>query len=95
MCKRDAQFRKAFEDAAEDHAADREAGFRRHSDQPRQPVFRHARLADHVPRMHEDRGVEFLRRLPDHVEPAIIQVPALWSVTMLVRIYMRADLDPA
>ena len=63
-----AEFSEAVEHSAKRHAADREAGFRRHADQPRQPIFRHSLFSKHVPSMDKDRGVELLGRSPDDIE---------------------------
>src|SRR5882724_8764340 len=95
MGERDAKFRKPLEHAAENHRTNRERCFRRHADEPRQPVFRHPFFTHHVPWMNEDRSVELFRRFPDNIERRMIQVPAIGSVAMIVRIDMGSDLNSA
>ena len=53
----DPQVRQPLEHSAEDERADRERGFRRHPDEPGEPVARHPIPADHLPRVDEDGGV--------------------------------------
>ena len=74
MGKSHSQIREAFEDAAKDHRADRERGFGRHSNEPRQPVFRHPLFAEHVPGMNEDRRIKLLGRAPDGLKDCIVEV---------------------
>ena len=91
----DAQLRKALEDAAENHRANRERSFGRHADEPRQPVFRHALLAKHVPWMNEDRSVELLGRAPDRLQRCVIEIQRIDAAEMLVRVDVGADLRAA
>src|ERR1700758_3277733 len=56
MSKRNAEFWKSLEDAAENQRTNCQRGFSRHTHQPRQPIFRHSLLADHVPGMNKDRA---------------------------------------
>src|SRR4029077_18946891 len=64
-------------------------------EEPRQPIFRHPIRADHVPGMHKDRSVELFCRFPNNVERWMVEVATLGTVTMVIRIDVRADLDTA
>src|SRR6266446_3374665 len=68
MREGDAKFRKSLEHAAKNHRADRERRFGRHSDEPRQPVIRHALSAEHVPWVNEDRPAKLLGHTPDRLQ---------------------------
>ena len=68
VCKSDTELREPFENAAKDHRADSQRRLSRHADEPWQPIFWHALLAEHVPRMNEDRRAELLRCIPDGLE---------------------------
>jgi hypothetical protein len=89
------QFRITIENPAKHQATNREGRFGGHADQPGQPIFRHPPFADHVPGMNEDGRAQFFRRLPEHVEGRMVEVPAIRAVAMLVRVDVRADLDTA
>ncbi len=91
----DAQFRETLEDAAENHRANRERSFSRHPDEPRQPVFRHAFLADHVPGMNEDGSVELFRRAPDGLKRSIIEIQGVDPAGVRICVHVRADLRAA
>src|SRR5258708_6926349 len=93
--KRDAQCRKPLEDASKNHGTDRERRFCRHCDQPRQPVFRHALAAQHVPRMNKDRGIEFYSGAPDRLKRCVIEVQSIYSSEIRIRINVRPDLRAA
>src|SRR6266496_1363340 len=95
MRKGDSQIWKTLEDATEYHGANRERSFGRHSDEPRQPIFRHPIRAHHVPGMHKDRSVELFGRFPNNVERWMVEVATLGAVTIVIRIDVRADLDTA
>src|SRR5205809_4051971 len=90
-----AQFWKTLEHATKNHRTNRERTFRRHADEPGQPIFLHTLLAHHVPGVNEDCGVRILRDFPDDIERGVIEIPAIRSVTMFVRIDMCPDLDAA
>ncbi len=45
--------------------------------------------------MNEDRGAGFLRRAPDRVERAVVEIAAILLVAEFVRVDVRADLDAA
>ena len=92
MGERDPQLWKALEDAAKNHRANRECGFRRHSDQPWQPEIRHAFLPDHVPGVNKNRGSEFFGFAPDGLQRRIIEVDGIEPAEMLVRVHMAANL---
>ncbi len=58
--KRPAQTGQLVKHAAEDERANCVTRLGRHRDQPGQPVFAVDLPTDHVPRVHEDTGVELL-----------------------------------
>src|SRR5215472_3490811 len=74
MSERDTEFWESLEDAAENQGTNRKRRFGRHADQPRQPIFRHPLLADHVPGMNKDRRVQFFRGAPDRLKRRIIEI---------------------
>src|SRR5260370_8937749 len=94
MGEGDAKFRKSLEDAAKNHRADRERRFGRHSDEPRQPVIRHALSAEHVPGVNEDRPAKLLDHTPDRLQRRILQLQVLESPADRFRVPMRANLPP-
>src|SRR5215475_7358704 len=51
--KSNTKAREPFEDAAKNHGTDRERRLCRHTNQPRQPIFRHTLTAQHVPRVNK------------------------------------------
>ena len=63
----EAEARVAREDAAEREARDGHRRLRRHAHQPREPVVARRASAAHVPRVHEHRRVQRLRRLLERV----------------------------
>src|SRR5438128_12600139 len=67
MSKPNAEFWESLEDAAENQGTNRKRSFSRHTDQPRQPMFRHALLAEHVPGMNKDRGGQLFSGTPDRM----------------------------
>src|SRR6202022_4233425 len=91
----DAELREPIEHAAEDHRTDRQRCLGRHADEPRQPIIRHALLAEHVPRMNEDRRAELLRRAPNWLKRRIVQIYGVDATRVRVCIDMRTDLRPA
>ena len=72
--KRNTQLWKPFEDSAEDHRTNRKGSLSRHPDKPGQPIFRHPLLADHVPGMDKDGGVELLRCAPDRLKRGVVEI---------------------
>src|SRR3954464_1973578 len=54
MGEGDTEFGKPLKDPAENHGTDRERRFGWHANQPRQPIFRHPSLPQHIPGMHEE-----------------------------------------
>src|SRR6516165_9410916 len=95
MSERDTEFWKSFKDASENQGTNRKRRFSRHTDQPRQPIFRHALLADHVPGMNKDRRIQFFRGAPDRLERRIIEIQSVDAAGMRIRIDVRADLRAA
>src|SRR5262249_53113889 len=93
--ERDAQPGKPLEHASKNHGTDRERSFGRHGNQPRQPVFRHALAAQHIPRMNKDRGVEFFSGAPDRLKRSVIKVQSIYAPEMRVSINVRSDLHAA
>ena len=73
--KADPEPRQPLQHSAEDHRADRQRGFRRHADQPGQPVPRHPLGSQHVPRVHEHRGPQLLGGLEHRKQRRVIEVP--------------------
>ena len=88
----DTELRKPLEHTAEDHRADRERRLGWHTDEPGQPVFRHAFLSGHVPRMNEDGRAELLRGAPDRLQGRVVQVQSIDATEMRIGVDMRADL---
>ncbi len=70
-----AQFRQAFQHAAEGQAAGGARLLGRHADQPRHPVFRHAGHAHHVPRVHQHRGAEIGGGLEEREQFRRVEIP--------------------
>src|SRR5947209_8754856 len=95
MSKPDTEFWEPLEDAAENHGTNRKRRFSWHTNQPRQPIFRHALLADHVPGMNKDRCVQFLRGAPDRLKRRVIEIQWVYATEMRVWIHVRADLRAA
>src|SRR6476469_10471617 len=93
--KRDAQFRKPFEYASKNHGTNRERCFCRHSDQPRQPVLRHALAAQHVPRMNKDPRVELFGGAPDRLKRCVIEVQRIYAPKMRICVHVRSHLRAA
>src|SRR5215471_5367111 len=93
MRKRDAKFRKPLEHASENHRTDRERCFCRHGDQPRQPIFRHALAAQHVPWMNKDSSIEFFGSAPDRLKRGVIEVQSIYPSEIWIRINVRSDLS--
>ena len=91
----DAQFREPLEHAAENHRANRERRFGRHADQPRQPIFRHALFAEHVPRMNEDGGVQFFAALQTGWSEALSRFNVSMRPKCGFGVDVRADLRAA
>src|SRR5438045_3634675 len=77
VSKRNTEFWKSLEDAAENQGTNRKRRFSRHTHQPWQPIFRHALLAEHVPGMNKDRGVQFFRGAPDRLKRRIIEIQSV------------------
>src|SRR6266581_1381972 len=95
MSKSNAEFWESLEDAAENQGTNRKRRFSRHTDQPRQPIFRHALLAEHVPGMNKDRCVQFFSGAPDRLKRRIIKIQSVDATGMRIRIDVRADLRTA
>src|SRR5262245_24651541 len=95
MGKCDTQCRKSLEHAAKNHRTDPETRFRRHRNQPWQPVFRHTLAAQHVPRVNKDRGIEFFSSAPDRLKRRIIEVQSIYASEIRIRINVRSDLSAA
>ena len=95
MGEGDAKFRKSLEDAAKNHRADRERRFGWHSDEPRQPVIRHALSAEHVPGVNEDRPAKLLGHTPDRLQRRIVQIQSVDATGVRVRVHVRANLRAA
>src|SRR5205823_15002997 len=95
MSKSHAEFWESLEDAAENQGTNRKRSFSRHTDQPRQPIFRHALLAEHVPGMNKDRGVQIFRGAPDRLKRCIIEIQRVDAAGMRICIHVRADLRTA
>src|SRR5690348_4133360 len=74
VSERDTEFWEPLEDAAENQGTNRKRRFSRHTNQPRQPIFRHALLAEHVPRVNKDRRVQFFRGAPNRLKRGIIEI---------------------
>jgi len=73
--KADAQFRQAFEHAAEYQAAGGTRLLGGHADEPRQPVLGHAFAAHHVPRVHEDRRAQVGGSLEERKQLRRVEIP--------------------
>src|SRR6266568_1125881 len=95
MSKADAEFWEPLKDAAENQGTNRKRSFGRHTDQPRQPIFWHALLAEHVPGMNKDRCVQFFSGAPHRLKRRIIEIQSVDATGMRVRIDMRSDLRTA
>src|SRR6266567_5162261 len=95
MSKPDTEFWESLDDATENHGTNRNRRFSRHTDQPRQPIFRHAFLTEHVPGMNKDRCVQFFSGAPDRLKRRIIEIQSVDATGMRVRIDMRSDLRTA
>src|SRR6478736_881436 len=95
VCKRDAQFRKSLEHASKNHGTNRERRFCRHANQPRQPVFRHALAAQHVPWMNKERGIEFFGGAPDRLKRCVIEVQSIYASEVRISIHVRSNLCAA
>src|SRR6266571_6644149 len=95
MSKADAEFWEPLKDAAENQGTNRKRGFGRHTDQPRQPIFLHALLAEHVPGMNKDRGVQFFSGAPHRLKRRIIEIQSIDATGMRICIDMRSDLRAA
>src|SRR5207253_11470056 len=95
MSKADAQFWEPLKDAAENQGTNRKRGFGRHTDQPRQPIFWHALLAQHVPGMNKDRCVQFFSGAPHRLKRRIIEIQRVDPTRMRICIDMRSDLSAA
>ena len=80
-----AESRQPIQHAAQNQRADRKTRLGRHSHQPRQPVLLHAFLAEHFPRMNENRSVELRRCFQDRNHGRVVEVAA---------VDVGADLDP-
>src|SRR5205823_1345668 len=93
MREHNAKHWEALKDSAEHHRTNRERTFGRHANEPWQPIFRHSLLAHHVPGMNKNWSVQALGRFPEDVERRMIQISAIWAMTMIVWIDMRADLN--
>src|SRR5690242_19837289 len=91
VCERDAQFWEAPKHSTENHRADCQRSLSRHAHQPWQPIFRHSLLAHHVPRMDKDRAIQILCGFPENIERRMIKVPAIGTMTIFVRIDVRAN----
>src|SRR5947199_4333882 len=74
MRERDTQAVEALEHASKNHRTDCERGLCWHPNQPRQPVFRHSIPAQHVPGMHENRGIDFFGGAPNRLKRCVVQV---------------------
>src|SRR5207244_9049787 len=88
VCECDAELREPIEHAAEDHRTDRQRCLGRHTDEPRQPIIRHPLLAEHVPRMYEDRRAELLRRAPKWLKCRIVHIYVVTATRVRVGIDM-------
>src|SRR4051812_34668945 len=88
----DAKFGKSLEDAAKNHRTNRERFFGRHTDEPRQPVFRHALFSEHVPWMHKDGSAELLGCTPDWLQRRVVQIQYVDATSMRIGINVRTDL---
>src|SRR5207247_2333042 len=86
MSKADAEFWEPLKDAAENQGTNRKRGFGRHTDQPRQPIFWHALLAEHVPGMNKDRCVQFFSGAPHRLKRRILEIQSVDATGMRVRI---------
>src|SRR5438552_8993898 len=95
MSKPNTEFWESLEDAAENQRTNGKRRFSRHSDQPRQPIFRHALLAQHVPGMNKDRGVQFFSGAPHRLKKRIIEIQRVDAAGMRICIDMRSDLRAA
>ena len=92
MSESNTEVRESFKDTAENHGTDRKRCFSRHTDQPRQPIFPHALLAQHVPGMNKDRGVQFLSGAPHRLQRRVVEIQNIDATRMGIRIHMCADL---
>src|SRR5438477_6498898 len=95
VCESDAQFRESLEDAAENHRTNGERSLSWHSDEPRQPIFWHAFLAEHVPGMNEDGSVELFRRAPNRLKRRIIEIQSIDASGVRICVHVRTDLCAA
>src|SRR6266481_3650600 len=65
MRKSNTKARESFEHAAKNHRTNRERRLCRHTNQPRQPVFRHTITTQHIPRMNKNCGIDFFSSAPN------------------------------
>ena len=71
----DAQcLRQPVKGAAQNHGHDAQLRFGGHAHRPRHHVIRHARLAQHVPRMHQNRHAFVRAVMQERHQPGIIQI---------------------
>ena len=75
MGESDSELWQALKYAAKNHGADGQRAFRRHTDQPWQPIFGHFFFAHHVPRVDEDGHIQVLTGFENGEKFRSVEVP--------------------
>src|SRR5438034_521705 len=67
----------------------------RHTNQPRQPIFRHTITTQHIPRMNKNCGIDFFSSAPNWLERCVVEVQRIYASELRICIHVRPNLCAA